>query len=64
MVGVSVTVVVLAYNSFSKGKGIFEKSLRSLLEQDYPSKRLIVTGNGSSNGTYEFVQAVCEAAGL
>jgi GT2 family glycosyltransferase len=57
--GTSVTVVILAYNSFSKGKGIFEKSLRSVLEQGYPSKRLIVVDNGSSDGTYEFAQAVC-----
>jgi len=56
----SVAVVVLAYNSISKNRAVFERCLRSVLEQDYPDKQLIVVDNGSSDGTFEFAASFCE----
>jgi len=56
---VSVAVVVLAYNSVSKNRAVFERCLRSVLEQDYPDKRLVVVDNGSSDGTFEFALRLC-----
>ncbi|NAZ24821.1 MAG: glycosyltransferase [Thermofilum sp.] len=56
----SVAVVVLAYNSISKNRTVFERTLRSVLEQDYPDKQLIVVDNGSSDGTFEFAASFCE----
>jgi GT2 family glycosyltransferase len=56
---VSVTVVVLAYNSAFKNRAVFERCLRSVLEQDYPDKRLVVVDNGSSDGTFEFALRLC-----
>jgi len=55
-----VAVVVLAYNSVSKSRAVFERCLRSVLEQDYPDKQLIVVDNGSSDGTFEFAARLCE----
>jgi GT2 family glycosyltransferase len=54
-----VAVVVLAYNSVSKNRAVFERCLRSVLEQDYPDKRLIVVDNGSSDGTFDFALRFC-----
>ncbi len=55
----SVAVVVLAYNSVSKNRAVFERCLRSVLEQDYPDKRLIVVDNGSSDRTFDFALRFC-----
>ena len=55
----SVAVVVLAYNSVSKNRAVFERCLRSVLEQDYPAKRLVVIDNGSSDGTFDFALRFC-----
>jgi len=55
-----VTIIILAYNSVTKNREIYERCLLSSLEQDYPYKQIIVADNGSTDNTYDFSKSVCK----
>jgi glycosyltransferase involved in cell wall biosynthesis len=47
-----ISVVVPCYNSVR----FIEETLRSIIDQDYPIKEIIVVDGGSSDGTLDILQ--------
>jgi hypothetical protein len=51
-----VAIVILAYNAVSTLGEVFDKAIRSALNQDYPNIEVIVMDNGSSDNTFDYVK--------
>ena len=54
-----VAIVILAYNSVSKNRELYEKCIVSSLKQNYPYKHVIIVDNGSTDNTYDFSKKYC-----
>jgi glycosyltransferase involved in cell wall biosynthesis len=51
-----VSIVILAYNAVSTLGEVFDKAIRSALNQNYPDIEVIVVDNGSSDNTFNYVK--------